>query len=224
MYNFQLVNCDTDSIMVSKLDAGIFSKEEQIKYTSELNELFPELINWELEDIFSNVIVLKAKNYILKREDGKVIYKGSALKSSKTEPKLKQFLYDIINEILEERYDYISVYNRYRDEILNITDITPWCTKKTLSSTVMESTRANETKVMDAISESEYVEGDKFYVFYKEDDTLCLKENFKGEYNKKRLLKRLYDTVKIFSGIIDINQFPKYYNKKLLKELGVIDE
>jgi hypothetical protein len=210
--------------MVSKLDAGIFSKEEQIKYTSELNELFPELINWELEDIFSNVIVLKAKNYILKREDGKVIYKGSALKSSKTEPKLKQFLYDIINEILEERYDYISVYNRYRDEILNITDITPWCTKKTLSSTVMESTRANETKVMDAISESEYVEGDKFYVFYKEDDTLCLKENFKGEYNKKRLLKRLYDTVKIFSGIIDINQFPKYYNKKLLKELGVIDE
>ena len=86
---------------------------------------------------------------------------------------------------------------------------------------VLEGTRLNETNIADAIEETEYVEGDKVHTFYLPDDTLCLKENFKGEYNKRRLLKRLYDTAKIFKNIIDINEFKNYSLKKNLKELGV---
>lgn len=221
MNNFQLNIIDTDSVSFCKQDGSFFTIEERKKLIKEINDLSPEFMQWSDDGYYKKVIALKTKNYVLQKEDGKVIFKGGCFKDQKKEPKLRQFMKDIINEVLEERYNYISVYNRYRDEILNITDITPWCSKKTLTLKVLEGSRLNETKLMDALSDSEYVEGDKMYVFYLQDDTLCLKENFKGEYNRKRLLKRLYDTVKIFSGIIDISQFTNYSLKKNLKELGI---
>ena len=219
MNSFQIVNADTDSISFCKADLSFLPVDERNKLIKEINDLSPEFMQWADDGYYKKVIVLKAKNYVLQKEDGKTTFKGSAFKDAKKEPALKQFMKDIIAEMLNETYDYLKVYNHYVQEILNINDITPWCTKKTISSKVLEGTRTNETKVMDAIVDTEYVEGDKLYVFYKEDNTLCLLENFKGEYNKKRLLKRLYDTIKIFKNIIDMEQFPKYYNKKELERL-----
>jgi len=221
MYDFILGPVDTDSISICKQDFSEFSKEEQYKLIAEINDILPELIKYEHDGYFPKIIITAAKNYILKDENSKITYKGSSFKDSKKEPALKNFMKDIINEILNETFDYLSVYNRYRDEILHITDITPWCSKKTITMKVLEGTRLNETNIADAIEETEYVEGDKVHTFYLPDDTLCLKENFKGEYNKRRLLKRLYDTAKIFKNIIDINEFKNYSLKKNLKELGV---
>src|ERR1019366_3763204 len=120
MHNFTLINCDTDSIMVSKPDGTPFSNSEQDKLLDELNNLFPKKIHWELEDTFRKVIILKAKNYILQKEDGKITYKGSSLKDQKTETALKEFKYEIIGTILDEKFDYVTIYNKYVKEILNL--------------------------------------------------------------------------------------------------------
>lgn len=219
MNNFQISNCDTDSISFCKNDRSFIPIDERKKLIKEINDLSPEFMQWADDGYYKKVVILKAKNYVLQTEEGKTTFKGSAFKDQKKEPALRQFMKDIINEILNETYDYIDIYNTYVEKILNLTDISEWCTKKTLSQNVLEGTRLNETKLMDALEDSEYVEGDKLYVFYLPDDTLCLKEKFSGEYNKKRLLKRLYDTVKIFKNILDIEQFKNYSLKKNLKEL-----
>ena len=174
---------------------------------------------WADDGYYKKVVILKAKNYVLYDPENtnlkkRLMYKGSAFKDAKKEPALRQFMKDVISEILNETYDYLKVYDRYVKEILDVKDMSRWCTKKTYTPAVSTSKRTNETKVLDAIAGTEYVEGDKFYVFYLEDKSLCLLENFKGEYDKSKLLKRLYDTIKIFDNIIDISVFPNYNLKR----------
>lgn len=224
MYNYNLAFCDTDSITFSKPDGSEFSKEDQIKLNQELNNLFPERIHWEPNFYAEKLIVLKAKNYAI--WDGKTLkVKGSALKSSTKEPALKNLVKDIIQTILDEKYDYSQIYLTYIKQCMNIKlmeVMRPWCSKKTVTERTIKSTRANETKVMDALGDKPYQEGDKNYFFFKQDGSLCLIENWDGDYDQYKLMEKVWKTMKTFENIIDMKQFEKYFLKtkrKLLEEI-----
>lgn len=227
MYNFLLVNCDTDSITVCKQDMTEFSKEEQENLLNELNSQFDELINFSDDGYFKRFIVLRAKNYIM--DNGKKIkYKGSSLKSSTLELALKEFLQDIINAILNDQTNYTDIYNKYVKEIENVIDIKRWCSKKTISEKTLKSERANESKLRDALEGTEYVEGDKPFVYFKSDDSLSLMEKFDGDYHKDRLYKKLYNCTDRFSEILPVDELFLNYslkrNKKVLVELlNIVD-
>lgn len=223
-HNFILNGADTDSIMWSKLDGSEFSKEEQKTLLEELNSIFEEGINWEHDGVYPKVIYLKAKNYIM--WDGKEIkIKGSGLKSSKTELAIKDFHNELIKAIIDDKPHtyFIEIYNRYATEALNVSIIKRWSSKKTITKKVMTSERANETKIKDAIEGSEYREADKVYVYFKEDKSLALAENFDGNYDKKKLLKRMHDAIKIFANVLPVKDlFPNYALKKNSKILETL--
>jgi hypothetical protein len=217
-YNFIISACDTDSITFSKEDMSEFSPEEVNILLNEINSQLPQLVKLDLETVYDKILVLKAKNYIL-LERGKIKYKGSALRSPKLEKALTEFIHRIVDSILYEKNDYVSIYNEYAKEIMNITDINRWATRITVSAKTLESTRTNETKIMDALEGSEFVEGDRRWVFFKEDESLCLAENFSGDYNKSKLLEKLYKTAMRFSTVLDKSQFINYKLKKNNKSL-----
>lgn len=222
MYNFKLTNLDTDSIMIVKPNHDIFPEEEREKLLKELNDLSPEGLIWADDGYYETVIILKAKNYILKKKGEKPTYKGSAIKATLKEAKLKTFIKEVIKEIGVGREDYLTLYNSYAKQIMNITDISEWVTKKTITSVVLKSPRSNESKVRDAIQGTDYREGDKVYLFFAEDNTYTLKENFTGTYNKDTLLKKLYKTIEIFDELLDMEPFLDYSlkkNRKALEEL-----
>lgn len=224
-HNFLLTNADTDSIMIHKNQCLEFSKEEREKLLKEINELSPKGLVWEDDGYYLNVIILKAKNYILKKENGQITYKGSALKSSKTEPALKEFIHKIIDEMLNETNRYQEVYQTYVNEILNLKDIKRWASKKTLSQTTYESERANETKIIDAIKGTEYKEGDKVFVYFTNDGSLKLVENYLNDHDIGKLLKKLHSTSKVFDAVIPKDTFINFAlkkNFKLLEESGKI--
>lgn len=226
-HDFQLVNYDTDSVTICNKDCSPFSEEQKIGLIIELNSLFDENIVWEDDGSYETIVVIRAKNYIL-QQNGKIKTKGSGLLASTKSSALKEFINKVVEimviiEDKDEMYNSLqSTYSKYVDEILNIQDIKRWSARKTLSSTMQESERLNETKVMDALKGSTYVEGDRMYMFYLPDDSLCLAENFKGEYNKARLLKNLYDTISIFDTVLPVKTlFPNYSlkrNQKLLEQ------
>ena len=218
MYNFKLVNCDTDSVTVCKQDGSPFSESEQENLLKELNSLFPSQIHWEPDGYFESIIVLKTKNYIL--YDGKKVkIKESSLRDPKREPALKEFIHAIIDSIIYKKYNYLEIYEKYVKEILNVTDIKRWSSKKTVTSNVMNGTRMNEIKVREAIEDSEYKEGDKCYMYYDLDENLRLVEDFDGRYHITRLLGKLYKTALIFSNVIDKDLFKNYSLKRSEKEL-----
>ncbi len=222
MHNMTLIGCDTDAILVCKPDQSPFTKIEEENLINELNSLFPETIRWEPDGVFSKVIVLAAKNYIMKDEKGKITYKGSSLKSATLEPTLKEFLKEIIDSLLNDKTDFVEIYHKFIKKANEITDIKPWCSKRTLSEVTYKSERENEAKVIRAIKGTDYTEGDRVFLYYDETNELVLVENFKGCYNKDVLWKKLYKTCSRFSSVLDESMFLNYSlkkNKKVLEDI-----
>lgn len=96
-----ICNVDTDSIMIAKPDGSPWSKEEQDTFLEALNAQFPEKINWEHDGIFPAVVIIKSKNYAMQKENGKVILKGSSIKTSSKEVAMKEMMTKIIQVLLE---------------------------------------------------------------------------------------------------------------------------
>lgn len=97
---FKIVNADTDSISICNFDMSIIDKDGMSDIVKTINQKFPDKIRWEDDGYFLSFVVLKAKNYAYKTTDGKTKYKGSALKSSKLEPALKEFQKEILEILL----------------------------------------------------------------------------------------------------------------------------
>jgi hypothetical protein len=233
-HNFKIVGGDTDSIMFCKPDMTSFSEEEQEKLLQEINSLLPTEIKFANDGIFRRVVYAKAKNYVMQDFKGKLKVKGSAFKSSTLEPILKQMLTDFVNVILEPEVFVLEdcipklqeIYMKYVLMVPNIKDIKLWCTKKTLSATTYASQRKNETDIVDAVRDSEYVEGDKVYLFATLDEKWCLAEKFEGSYSWDTYYEKIFKTAARFSTILDTKTlFPNYSlkgnQKKLHEELGI---
>lgn len=225
-HNFTIVGGDTDSIMFCKPDMVAFSEEEQEHLLEEINNLLPQEITFANDGMFPKVLYLKAKNYIMIDKNGKRKIKGSAFKSSTLEPRLKILLNDFIDALFDQLdgkdINLLEIYHRYIKEASNITDITPWAKKVTLSATTYKSERKNETNIIDAIQGTEYVEGDKVRIYTKADGTLKLADKFDGDYNRHKYYEKIYKTVLRFSTVIDTSIFKNFKNKgnaKLLEEV-----
>jgi DNA polymerase I len=222
---FTIVNADTDSITISNNNEPI-EEETRKELLAELNSLYPEKIRFADDGYYLSVIVLKAKNYILygwdkKKQKNVIKTKGSALKDAKSEKALKDFMNDIIKSMIENTNHYDEIYNKYVKEILNVTDITRWASKKTISKKVLTSERTNESKIRDALADTEFSEGDKVYCYFKSDSSLGLVEKFDGDYDKTKLLEKLYKKALTFENIIPKDTFINYKlkrNQKLLEE------
>lgn len=213
MHNFELVNLDTDSITVCKKDGSLFSEQERKNLLKELNSLMPEKISWDDDGYYERIVVTKAKNYIL--WDGKKLkIKGASLKATQKEHTLKQFIDEVINcLVFDKQNELVDIYHKYVKEIHNITDITRFTSKKTLTEAVMNPERTTEQKINDAIVGEELQMGDKFRVYFTNDGSLKLEQHWSGDHCTNTLLSKLWNTIKIFENVIDIAQFPKYHLK-----------
>ncbi len=212
-HNFILANSDTDSISFCKPDMASFSSEERAGLLAELNSQFPELIKFSDDGYFDTFIVVSSKNYVL--WDGKKLkIKGASLKASNKEIFLKDFIKKVIDILLDPNHtqdQIIDLYNTTARECINVTDISRFAFKKTITEAVLTGEGTAELKARLALKyEIGVQQGDKFRVFYLPNSNLCLDKNFKGEYCKKTLLKKLYATTKVFHNLFPISLFTNY--------------
>lgn len=222
MKGFNIVNADTDSISFCKQDGAPFSKQEQEKLLNELNDLFPKNIKWDHDGIYDAVIVVKAKNYLLKQGD-KLTYKGSALKATMKEKALADFLQTVLRHLLDNDISAAEyTYNKMVKDIKNLEDISQWTSKKTVTDAVLNPKRTTEQRILDAIGSKPVQEGDKIRVFFRDNETVALEEDFDGTYDEDRLYEKLYKTVSVLKPVLDISRFPNYKLKKNKKQLELI--
>ncbi len=209
-----LVNADTDSISVASSGGEPWRPEQKQWLLDDLNKVSPGMIRWEDDGTYDRVLVLKIKNYVLER-NGKRTIKGSALKATTKEPALRAFINEVIDALLREHADAIhGIYQRYVRQILELTDIKPWASKKTVSQRVLESSRTNEARVRDAIEGSDARAGDKVYVYFTSAGVLKLSQNWQRDHDPARLLKKLWDTAQTFETLYPTKTLTKYHLKK----------
>ncbi len=118
------------------------------------------------------------------------------------------------------------MYVLYINCIHSIESITPWCSKQTITKAVLEKQETRQRRVREALEGSSYKEADKVWLFFETSESLCLRENFSGEFEKSKLYKKLYSTAQIFSSVFDTSLLPdfslKVKNQDILKA-GLID-
>jgi hypothetical protein len=221
-HDFTVMSVDTDALMFCKKDQSEFTEQERKDLLEEINSYFPDLIKFSDDGYYQSVIVLKGKTYAL--YDGKSIkIKGSALKASNKEIALRQFVENAISYMLTDRKDeIINLYNELAKEAVNVTDIHRWVSKKTITEKVLKPEHTTQLKIYNLIKDKDVQNGDKVWVYFKPDGDLMLEENFDGNYNKDKLLERLYKTVEILSSVLDIAKFPNYKLKKNKKSLEIL--
>lgn len=218
---FSIVNADTDSISIST--SNPWSDKDKKWVLESLNGQSPNRIRWEDDGLYDAVLVLKAKNYALK-QGNKIKIKGSALKATLKEKALRMFIDDMVFVLLEGRKesDLVNLYNGYVLEILELYDITRWSFKKTITSKILNPSRTNEEKVLDAIGEEDVQMGDKRYFYFDTNNQLKLQEHWNGDHNIDRLLEKLFKTVKVFETVVNVKLFNNYKlkrNKTALNQL-----
>jgi DNA polymerase elongation subunit (family B) len=246
-HDFVMVNADTDSISFKKKDESEFSEQELKDLIAEFNKVLPDLIVYEDDGYFEKIVVVKAKNYVLKEHgQDKIKYKGSSFKDAKKEPALREFMQKILEDsLIHETTDYVKTYEKYIQEALDIKDIKRWAVKKSITEKLYSSERANETKVLDAIGDKPVRIGDKVFLFNKiegmkqkvekgekvflksgepkmvENKILKMVEDFDEDYDKWHYVERVWKTINILKNVIDMEKITKYHlksNRKLLEE------
>ena len=214
-FDFEIVAGDTDGLAFKKKDQKPFTDQERAEILAALNSTTDKLIRWEDDGVMKRQIVVKTKNYILVDQNNKVKIKGSALKATTKEKALQKFIRDVIELLIKDRLDQLFfLYLSYVRQIVNLKDISDWCSKKTVTKAVLTSERTNEARVRKALEGATVQEGDKVYAFFKTPEELCLRENFDGTYDRDVLLGKLYDSLYVFETVIQTDLFPNLSLKR----------
>ena len=235
---FSIVNADTDSISFVKVDGKKFTPEETEDIVDEINEVcdedFGEFIRYEDDGLFDTFVVLKTKNYAMKKNKAYVkkgkspySYKGSSIKDKKAEPALIQYKKDILHLFLDKKQDHFI--DLYRDTILRTLEIgtedepiESWANKKTITKAVLQNDDKTGRDVREACKDIEIQLEDKIQIYKTNEDNLKLTKNYDNDHNAMHYISRVYACTDIFKNIIDMNLIPKYSNagnKELLKKL-----
>lgn len=167
-------------------------------------------------------------------------FKGSSIKDAKKEPILREFMNEVIESLLYERGTVPQIYGKYCDFARDIQDISKWAVKKSISKKLLASDRKQEKDVVNALGDmSQYREGDKVFLYnsvprfipefsedgepvlYKSgankgkqkgkwDKVLKLTKDWNNDSDTEHYLGRVYNTLDIFSEVLDMSQFVCY--------------
>lgn len=226
---FEVVNGDTDSISftVPQLDS------EYLKgLLKEVNGLMLDGIRFEDDGFFPKFVILKAKNYIMLTPEGKIKIKGSALKSSKIEPGIKNFHNRCIRALLSlSEEPLVDAYKNVCRALATLSSVAEWSSKKTISEKTVKSTRKNESKILDALKGTHFQLGDKFSFYTTNAGTLKLEEHYDPEqpdHDLKKLLGKIYRAAAVFDNVslslktrtnYGLSTKAKEYNKMVRKKV-----
>ena len=107
------VEVDTDGIYFKPPD-GCDSENAEQAMVQRISRKLPEGIEVELDGRYRSMFSYKTKNYALQDYDGRIIIKGSGLRSRGVEPYLREFMRDVIELLLTGKAGMVEqLFNRY---------------------------------------------------------------------------------------------------------------
>src|SRR3990172_1862101 len=96
------VELDTDGIYFVP-PPHVMSGQDAEALVQRLSESLPQGIDVEMDGHYAAMLSYKMKNYALLSDNGKVLIRGSALRSRGMEKYLRNFLSDMIRLLLEDK-------------------------------------------------------------------------------------------------------------------------
>jgi DNA polymerase elongation subunit (family B) len=190
------IEIDTDGVYFQP-PAMIASYDDEVRLIDAITAGLGEGVRLAHDGRYQGMLSLKLKNYALLEYDGRVILKGSSLRSRREERYLRRFVRDAVSRLLEpERFGpvrdfYIDLAERIASGGLEPDELSRW-------ETVTDQTHTSEAnrKLADAIGHQRV--GERVQVYQRNDGRLGLTEQYAGDEDRAYLLRRLRDMAERF--------------------------
>ena len=159
-------------------------------------------LNLVFEERYTAMLSLMPKNYALRRENGDLILRGSALRSARDEPFGRQLVANIAQALLEGRENTIAglvldAVERIRQGRVKVEEFSrrESITPKTFNAP------ANK-RLANAIAERGLGVGDKVRIYQRVGGELALSEEYAGDEDREYLVRRVADFVARFGSLV----------------------
>lgn len=138
------VEVDTDGIYFRPPD-GCETEGAELELVERISQGLPEGIDVELDGRYRSMFAYKTKNYALQDYAGRIIIKGSALRSRSLEPYLREFMRDVVESLLAGRGEIAGrFFDQYVARLRSHTPDAAWVAR---SETLNESPESYKEKV-----------------------------------------------------------------------------
>jgi len=122
----------------------------------------------------------------------------------------------MINSFLEVSEEKVEdIYTEYVKEAYKIKDMQRWCSKKSVTETMLNGDDTSSRKKRAAIAGKGLEVGEKFFAYFTPDEDLKCLEDFDGEYHVNKMLEKVFKTAVMFQTVLDMKELcPNYKLKK----------
>jgi len=153
------------------------------------------------EDRYAAMLSLKAKNYALKRPNGDLIMRGSALRSGRDEPFGRALVHDIAGALIERRVGDIEGVVRAAVERVRAGKISVEEFSRRETVTAKTFSAAANRRLAQALNERGVAIGDKVRVYQRSNGELALSEDYANDEDRDYLTRRIADFVARFGDL-----------------------
>ncbi len=138
------VEVDTDGIYFKPPEVCA-TGEAELELVQRISRKLPEGIEVELDGRFSSMFAYKTKNYALQDYDGRIIIKGSGLRSRGVEAYLREFMRDVIECLLTGKSEMVGrLFDQYVARLRSPTLDVAWVAR---SETLNDSPESYREKI-----------------------------------------------------------------------------
>ena len=189
--------------------SGIETERDEHDFVDALSGELPEGIHLSHDGRFRGMISLKAKNYILIDFSGRLIIKGSSLRSRRDEPVFRDFIRKLAPLLINRQSGAASaLYSEFADRLQEGQfDRTEICRRET----VTEKTFANPNLRRLAAAAEGCEAGERIAVYQRNDGSLARIENYANDEDRGYLLRRLHDMAGRFRGLFGEFEFDRLF-------------
>ena len=186
----EAIEIDTDGVYF-KPPTSITTEDAAEEYVAQISGKLPSGINLAFDGRYAGMASLRTKNYALLGQDGRMILKGSGLRSRREERVLRQFLEDAARSVIEDsprrvRDLYLDTALAVQQRQLAPEEIARW-------ETITEKTFTSESNKRVALAAEGERIGERVPVYQRADGNLARLDDYDQDEDVDYLLRRLND-------------------------------
>lgn len=192
----QTIEIDTDGVYFQPPDA-VASVDQELEMIETVSNQLPEGISLAHDGRWEAMLSLRLKNYALLEYDGRLVLKGSGLRSRRDEGYLRTFIEDAGRRFLapDSNHSVRDLYLTTAESILN-GELAP--TEIARTETITETTFRSESNRRLARAVGSERVGERVAIYQRADGELARIEAYQNDEDRQYLLRRLRDIAERF--------------------------
>lgn len=194
------IEVDTDGVYFVPPES-IATEEDEEAYVEQLGAALPRGIRLAHDGRYAGMLSLRLKNYALLGYDGRLVLKGSSLRSRKMEPCFRAFLATAARGFLtgdreSVRDAYFALGERIRQRQLAVTEFGQW-------GMLSDQNIASQPRLQRLVRRRgvDIRTGDRIAIYERQDGELALVDEYANDESIPYLLRRLRDVAERFRSL-----------------------